>query len=102
MKHCCKSMDEFVCESVHEFDPDHMIYYSRQFDEYGIIIHDGGSSYITYIIIRHCPWCGKKLPESKRDLWFDELEKLGIDSPLISKNIPIDFQSDAWWRKITQ
>ncbi len=59
MKHCCKSMDEFVGESMHEFDPDHMIYYSSQFDEYGIIVHDGGSS---YIIIRHCPWCGKNCP----------------------------------------
>ena len=31
---------------------------------YGLIIHDGGTSAVT---IQFCPWCGSKLPASKRD-----------------------------------
>jgi hypothetical protein len=27
---------------------------------YGLIVHDGGSSFIK---ISFCPWCGSKLPE---------------------------------------
>jgi hypothetical protein len=75
-------------------DPDKLIYYSEKIDEYGIIIHDGGSSAIT---IKYCPWCGKKLPKSKRDLWFARLRKLGYDDPLI-ENIPNEFQTDEWYR----
>jgi len=36
--------------------PDALITKSR--DEYGLIVHDGGSSYVA---ISHCPWCGTKL-----------------------------------------
>ena len=76
------------------FDSDDIIYYAPKFDEYGIVIHDSGESYIK---IEYCPWCGKKLPESKRHLWFNELEKLGIDNPL-ETDIPDDFNSDKWWK----
>ncbi len=62
-KHCCESMKyhcEFKCE-VHNdpFDcPDRIIYFSEETNEYGIIIHDGGSSWIS---IKYCPWCGSQL-----------------------------------------
>ncbi|WP_435367755.1 DUF6980 family protein [Metabacillus litoralis] len=26
------------------------------------------------------PWCDSKLPESKRDLWFDTFEELGFNN----------------------
>ena len=42
-----------------------MLEYNERFDEYGLIIHDGGSS---ALLIQFCPWCGTKLPESKRNL----------------------------------
>ncbi|MBP2097330.1 DUF6980 family protein [Enterococcus rivorum] len=49
-------------------------------------MHDGGHS---YILIDHCPFCGKILPESKRNQWFNELEELGLDDPMSDiKNIP--------------
>jgi hypothetical protein len=57
-KRCEEHPDAFEC-------PDHLIYYSDRFQEYGLIIHDGGSSYTR---INFCPWCGTKLPESKREL----------------------------------
>jgi hypothetical protein len=74
---------------------DNLIYYNNKIDEYGLIIHDGGSSYVC---ISYCPFCGTELPESKRDMWFDTLEKLGYDSPL-SQELPPEFQTDEWWRK---
>jgi hypothetical protein len=73
---------------------DNLIFYSAKFDEYGLIIHDGGAS---YVLIGHCPWCGQKLPESKRDLWFDTLEALGFDNPP-QDEIPLEFETDAWWK----
>lgn len=99
-KHCCIDMDsqlKFDCQ-VHrdEFDcPDVLITYSLKFDEYGIIIHDGGKSSIT---IDFCPWCGKKLPESKRDEWFDKLEELGFNNPF-EQDIPKKFKDDTWYKK---
>lgn len=63
------------------------------YDEYGIIIHDGGGS---SIIIDYCSWCGIKLPESKCDQWFDEMEKLGYDSPL-TQDIPEKYLTDEWY-----
>jgi len=39
--------------------PGNLIYYSADSGGYGIIIHDGGSSYVR---INHCPWCGAALP----------------------------------------
>ncbi len=97
-KHCCKNMDKalvLTCEhhdSPHDC-PDQVLSYSPKFDEYGLIIHDGGSSEIE---IKYCPWCGKSLPDSKRDLWFDTLDKLGFDDPSV-QDIPSEFRSDAWY-----
>lgn len=37
---------------------DHIVFYDVKARTYGIIIHDGGSSFVT---IAYCPWCGTKL-----------------------------------------
>lgn len=84
---CDLHADAFEC-------PDHLIKYSVRFNEYGIIIHDGGTSSIS---INFCPWCGSKLPDSKRDQWFDELEKLGYENPF-EQEIPEKYKSDEWYR----
>lgn len=62
--HCCVRMNEavaFAC--VHppdRFDcPDCLVNYTPQFDEYGLIVHDGGASCVGILF---CPWCGAKLP----------------------------------------
>jgi hypothetical protein len=70
--------------------------YLPKFDEHGLIVHDGGSSMVT---IDYCPWCGTRLPESKRDRWFDELERRGIDP--LEGEIPDAFKTDEWWRTTT-
>ena len=61
--YCCKMMTEnakFSCKDCHdEFEcPDSIVYHNEKEGTFGIIIHDGGSSYIQ---ISYCPWCGKKL-----------------------------------------
>ncbi|MEY9869026.1 hypothetical protein ABIE66_004405 [Peribacillus sp. B2I2] len=71
-----------------------MITYNDKFDEYGLIIQDGGSSSIE---ITYCPWCGTKLPGSKRDLWFEVLEQLGFDDPA-EQSIPEEFKTDKWYK----
>ena len=73
-------------------DVDKPISYTEKFDEYGLKIFDGGSS---SILIDFCPFCGKKLPKSKRDEWFDEIEKLGIDP--WKDEVPEKYQTDKWF-----
>jgi hypothetical protein len=66
--HCCEEMQkrlEFDCANHADvFDcPDNLVSYSDRFGEYGLIVHDGGTS---SVLIQYCPWCGAKLPESSR------------------------------------
>ena len=84
---CDRHKDVYEC-------PDVLVSYIPKFDEYGLIIHDGGSSSLQ---ISFCPWCGLRLPDSKRDAWFDKLEALGFDDPS-EQGIPEEFNTDAWYR----
>jgi len=67
MKACCERMAfdlAQVCEQ-HEcrFEcPDALIFRSDDGRTFGLIIHDGSSSFIT---IQHCPWCGAGLGDSE-------------------------------------
>ncbi len=54
---CDQHPDPFDCA-------DNLVHYSPKTKEYGLIIHDGGSS---YLVIRFCPWCGAKLPAPERE-----------------------------------
>jgi hypothetical protein len=96
--HCCSDMENSLtlnCDQhTDEYScPDVLINYSDKFDEYGLIIHDGGSS---SLLIQYCPFCGTKMPESKRDLWFDTLESMGFDDPA-EQEIPEQFNSRDWY-----
>jgi len=97
---CCESMKENTLlqqpnDDVAFASSDKLIYYNEIFGEYGLIVHDGGQS---YIIVNFCPWCGKKLPISERDNWFLALEKLGYDSPF-EEEIPEQFKSSDWRKR---
>ena len=97
-KHCCEQMDSATTLNCtkhnNEYEcPDVLVKYIDKFDEYGLIIHDGGCSLIT---ISFCPFCGNELPKSKRDLWFEKLEKLGFDDPS-EQNIPKEYESNEWY-----
>jgi hypothetical protein len=96
--HCCADMRDavtHVCDQhADPFEcPDNLIAYRAAFDEYGLIVHDGGAS---YVLISRCPWCGAQLPASRRDDWFDRLDALGLD-PASCDDLPTDFKTDAWW-----
>jgi hypothetical protein len=100
-KHCCLEMSMHLSQPKTmpngEDDPDIIVKYEEVFDEYGKPIYDGGSSMIR---IHFCPWCGSKLRSSKRELWYEELSKLGFDDNF--DNIPEKYQSDKWWRNSEQ
>lgn len=79
--HCCDDMHreaERVCDdhpSRHDC-PDCLIAYLPAFREYGLLVHDGGTS---SLLIHFCPWCGARLPESQRDAWFAGMEPRGVE-----------------------
>jgi hypothetical protein len=67
LEHCCKRMADavnYTCEQHPDpFDcPDNLIYFEPGRKVYGLIVHDGGCSYIR---IRFCPWCGAELSRPK-------------------------------------
>ena len=64
------------------------VHYDSRFDTYWI---SAGSAQQCLF---YCPWCGEKLPASKRDAWFDAVEALGLDP--WEGEVPEEFQSDAW------
>jgi hypothetical protein len=56
-KHCCESMDYWANYECPEYKysndcPDQIILFSATKSEYGIIVHDGGTSVIE---INYCP-----------------------------------------------
>ncbi|SLA68351.1 DUF6980 family protein [Mycobacteroides abscessus] len=65
-----------------------------KFREWGIAILDGGSASLT---IAYCPFCGSKLPNSLRDVWFDRLQTMGLEPG--DPAIPEAMRSDRWWRE---
>jgi hypothetical protein len=46
--------------------------------------------------IAFCPFCGTALPPDLGHLWFDELDRLGLEI----EDVPdgSDLRSDRWWR----
>jgi hypothetical protein len=73
--------------------PDAALVYLAKFDEYVRPSRDGGSA---GQVLTRCPFCGGRLPESRRDAWFDALEERGL-SPW-GTALPGEFESDRWWR----
>ena len=64
--HCCKRMDDALTNHCPEhgdpFDcPDALICFSPE-RGYGLIIHDGGRSFIG---IAFCPWCGATIGKAR-------------------------------------
>jgi hypothetical protein len=61
-QHCCNRLADavqFDCEMhSNPFEcPDALVLRGSS-GEYGLVVHDGGSSYVQ---ISHCPWCGARL-----------------------------------------
>jgi hypothetical protein len=82
-----------MSESVDgEDDPDVVVVYDPRFDEYGLPVRDGGAS---MVVIGYCPWCGGRLPASRRDAWFDAVEARGLDP--WEDELPEELRDSAWW-----
>ncbi|MCJ1989079.1 DUF6980 family protein [Lactococcus carnosus] len=96
--HQCKEMNKAIFINNSDSDnEDKMVKYYKRFNEYGFPILDGeNSDVISTIGIKFCPWCGKKLPESQRDAYFNILETLDIYN-IHDKNIPDELKRDDWW-----
>ena len=95
--YCCDMMKRNIFREPREDAGDKTIYYSKRFDEYMIPLSDNG---ISGICIAYCPWCGQKLPESKRERWFEELDGMGIDYSLLdTEQVPPAYLDDTWWRR---
>jgi len=114
VNYCCEMMKKNIYENrenkIYTGDKeDKVIYYNSQFDEYGIPIYDNlqfdehGKSISksnSCIIIHFCPWCGNNLPESKRDLFFSIIEKLGCNYIYDHDCIPKKYKKFGWWNNI--
>ncbi len=88
--YCCLTMD------VHLFKEGTILHYDSQYREYTIRFPNGG------VLIEHCMFCGKKLPLSVRDEWFDILEQeYGLEEPLHEDKdkVPKEFWTDEWWKE---
>lgn len=62
--------------------------YDPRFDVYEV---KAGSAWQQ---LYYCPWCGDKLPPSRRGEWFDELEAKGIDP--MNEGYPEEYKTAAW------
>jgi hypothetical protein len=78
-EHCCAEMSEQAnmafpdAKSPLLGSTDKRIYWSPVFDEYGLICQPSAE----VLPIHHCPFCGFRLPVSRRDEWFATLENGG-------------------------
>lgn len=97
--HCCERLAECIARRCDEHpEPgrcaDDVIGYSEKFDEYGLWIHDGPDGMAnSWIGIDHCPFCGRTLPPSRREEWFDRLDARGLDP----ETAPDELNRHGWW-----
>jgi hypothetical protein len=100
--HCCEDMKihaNFTCdEHLNKYEcPDAIIEYIEVFDEYGIIIHNSDG---VIQEIKYCPFCGIKLPNSKRQEWVEKLNALGYESPFFDEKIPDEYKTSSWYKHL--
>ena len=88
-EHCCSDMEMMINE-------ERSVVYVPKFREYGFPILDGGSS---FLIMKYCPWCGRKLPTSLRSEYFGILKESGLEYPCRESELPEEMRSDKWWRE---
>ena len=71
-----------------------IIYFNEVFDEYGITLTEDN---VSFILLKYCPWCGSLLPESKRLIWFEQLEEMGYENPFLRDDIPSKYKCAEWY-----
>ncbi len=93
--HCCEAMSRCLSVRCEQHDdpfacPDALIGFSAKFQEYA----DHPRRRYVQQDHRFLPWCGRRLPASRRDRWFDELERRGIDP--WEDEVPAEFEDGRW------
>ena len=98
-KHCCKTMDFFVFEDNKTMEEaaleDKLICFRANIQEYGIPCIGCSDSYYR---LSYCPWCGKKLPKSRRIKFLKILRKKGFE-PFEDDDIPQEYKTSEWYEK---
>ena len=46
-----------------------------------------------------CPWCGRKLPGSLRDMYCDEVREIGFEPFDDKDRLPKKYLTEEWWRE---
>ena len=85
MNHCCQDM------TVHLADGKVAISFLPKFREYCIRLKRAPA----IATIQYCPWCGKRLPDSLRGVWFKKIEAMGFE--LGDPRIPSTYMSEEWY-----
>lgn len=85
---CCERLKTAVD------DPSIPVVFVPKFREFGILVLDGGSSYIR---IEYCPWCRAKLPKSLRAKWLERIRSLGLEPG--DKKIPPEYLDGRWYSR---
>ena len=97
-EHCCEAMAyhlDWQCDMhSNEYEcADALVTFIPKFGEYGLIIHDGGDS---YVVISHCPWCGARLPN--RSVTAGSRRWSAAVSIVSADDVPAEFDDDRWLR----
>jgi hypothetical protein len=106
MTYCCEQMRrqvEHSCDVHSDLSecPDSLIVRNGDTGEFGLRVHDGGSSFIT---IRHCPWCGTDLLErvSNKELGPPALKVAGFQLWVHGRQFPdAEDADDGNWLRVT-
>lgn len=79
--------------------PEALVVWEPRFREWGLPIRGRDDGSFSYLVIRHCPWCGAAVEPSLRAEWHAELVSAGFANPLAAwDRLPDPYRSDAWWR----
>ncbi len=94
--HCCQLMADSINDQRIQ------IGYDPITGDYFIpLLYKGKTTALQCLYL--CPWCGKKLPTSLNNLWFEILEKeYNLNDPDSKEQqnlIPNEFKTDEWWKK---
>src|SRR5712672_2132101 len=80
-RQCCLSMAYHISEGIEggqQDKPNVVILWIESWDEYMIPVSIQGHRATP---IEYCPWCARKLPQSKQKVWWETLREMGFTDP---------------------
>jgi hypothetical protein len=104
-QHCCPDMAARIGLARRTAGTVPVLIWTAMWNEYAIGVGADRPHYYSADIrwervpIKRCPWCGTRLPRSRREDWHRTLNALGFDDPG-NQDVPADYDTDAWWRSL--